>query len=135
MSELPAFEREPYRTQLETQVVAVGEEDGRPYAVLADTILYPEGGGQPPDHGFLGTVAVLDVQKRAGELRHYLAGPAEPGPVSVRLHWPRRSCGRSPPCLVCAHDARSLGISLGPCTNGFASMLHEEYYAETLPAH
>jgi alanyl-tRNA synthetase len=90
MSELPAFEREPYRTQLETQVLRVGEEDGRPYAVLADSILYPEGGGQPPDHGFLGTVPVLDVQKRAGEARHYLAGPAEPGPVSVRLHWPRR---------------------------------------------
>jgi alanyl-tRNA synthetase len=90
MSELPAFEREPYRTQLETQVLRVGEEGGRPYAVLADSILYPEGGGQPPDHGFLGTVAVLDVQKRAGETRHYLAGPAEVGPVSVRLHWPRR---------------------------------------------
>ncbi len=90
MSELPAFEREPYRTQLETQVVRIGEEGGRPYAVLADSILYPEGGGQPPDHGFLGPVAVLDVQKRTGEARHYLAGPAAVGPVSVRLEWPRR---------------------------------------------
>jgi len=30
------------------------------------------------------------VQKRAGEVRHYLAAPAVPGPVSVRLDWPRR---------------------------------------------
>jgi alanyl-tRNA synthetase len=90
MSELAAFEREPYRTQLDTQVVGIGEEGGRPYAVLADSILYPEGGGQPPDHGFLGPVAVLDVQKRAGEVRHYLAGPAAVGPVAVRLAWPRR---------------------------------------------
>jgi alanyl-tRNA synthetase len=90
MSELPAFEREPYRTQLETQALRVGQEDGRPFAVLADSILYPEGGGQPPDHGFLGSVAVLDVQKRAGEVRHYLAAPVQAGPVSVRLHWPRR---------------------------------------------
>jgi Ser-tRNA(Ala) deacylase AlaX len=90
MSELPAFEREPYRTQLDTQVLRTGEEGGRPYAVLADSILYPEGGGQPPDHGLLGTVAVLDVQKRGGEVRHYLAGPAEPGPVRVELDWPRR---------------------------------------------
>jgi Ser-tRNA(Ala) deacylase AlaX len=90
MSELPAFERDPYLTQLETRVLQTGEEGGRPYAVLADTILYPEGGGQPPDHGFLGAVAVLDVQKRAGEVRHYLAAPAALGPVAVRLEWPRR---------------------------------------------
>jgi alanyl-tRNA synthetase len=90
MSELPAFERDPYLTQLETRVIQTGAEGGRPYAVLADTILYPEGGGQPPDHGFLGEVAVLDVQKRAGEVRHYLAAPAALGPAGVRLDWPRR---------------------------------------------
>jgi Ser-tRNA(Ala) deacylase AlaX len=90
MSELPAFEREPYMTQLETQVLRVGEEGGRPYAVLADSILYPEGGGQPPDHGFLGSVAVLDVQKRSGEVRHYLEAEAAQGPVTVQLEWPRR---------------------------------------------
>ena len=71
-------------------MVRAGEEGGRPFAVLADTILYPEGGGQPPDRGSLSGVAVLDVQKRAGEVRHYLAGPAAPGPVSVSLDWPRR---------------------------------------------
>jgi alanyl-tRNA synthetase len=90
MSELPAFERDPCLTRLDTQVLRTGEEGGRPYAVLADTLFYPEGGGQPPDHGFLGEVAVLDVQKRSGEVRHYLAGPAVPGPVSLRLDWPRR---------------------------------------------
>ena len=90
MSELAAFERDPYQTELATQVLGVGEEEGRPYAVLADTILYPEGGGQPPDHGFLDAVAVLDVQKRAGETRHYLAGPVRPGAARLRLDWPRR---------------------------------------------
>jgi Ser-tRNA(Ala) deacylase AlaX len=90
MNELPAFEREPYLTELETSVLRVGEDGGRPYAVLADSILYPEGGGQPPDHGFLGEVAVIDVQKAGGEVRHYLAGPAAPGPARLRLQWPRR---------------------------------------------
>jgi len=90
MNELPAFEREPYMTELETSVLRVGEDGGRPYAVLADSILYPEGGGQPPDHGFLGAVAVIDVQKAGGEVRHYLAGPAAPGPARLRLQWPRR---------------------------------------------
>jgi Ser-tRNA(Ala) deacylase AlaX len=90
MSEPAAYERDPYLTQLETQVLRVGEEGGRPYAVLADTLLYPEGGGQPPDHGFLGDVAVVDVQKRSGEVRHYLAAPAAAGPARLRLAWPRR---------------------------------------------
>jgi Ser-tRNA(Ala) deacylase AlaX len=90
MSELTAFERDPYLTQMETRVLRVGEDGGRPYAVLADSILYPEGGGQPPDHGFLGAVAVLDVQKRGGEARHYLAAAVAPGPAELRLAWPRR---------------------------------------------
>ena len=91
MSELPAYEREPTLTELDTRVLRVGDEGGRPYAVLADSILYPEGGGQPPDHGFLGPVAVVDVQKRDGEARHYLAAPeVAPGPARVRLDWPRR---------------------------------------------
>jgi Ser-tRNA(Ala) deacylase AlaX len=90
MNELPAFEREPYLAELETSVLRTGEDGGRPYAVLADTLFYPEGGGQPPDHGFLGEVAVVDVQKTAGEVRHYLAGPAPAGPVRLRLQWSRR---------------------------------------------
>lgn len=86
----PAYEREPYRTELETAITAVGEANGRPYAVLGDTILFPEGGGQPADHGWLGTIEVTDVQKAEGQVRHYLAAPAEPGPVKVRLDWERR---------------------------------------------
>ena len=89
MSELPAYERDPYLAELEATVLRTGEE-GRPYAVLQDTILYPEGGGQPPDHGTLGTVMVLDVQKRDGEVRHYLSGAVPPGPAPLRLDWRRR---------------------------------------------
>jgi alanyl-tRNA synthetase len=88
-----AYEREPYRARLDVQVLAVGEEDGRPYAVLEDTVLYPEGGGQPADRGVLGGVAVVDVQRRDGSVRHYLAagiaGIAE-GPAELTLDWQRR---------------------------------------------
>jgi len=86
----PAYEREPYRTTLDASILEVRDEAGRPYAVLDDTILFPEGGGQPPDHGFLDDVEVLDVQKSGGEIRHYVAAPAAPGPVRVRLDWDRR---------------------------------------------
>ncbi|WP_306601633.1 alanyl-tRNA editing protein [Geothrix sp. 21YS21S-2] len=89
MSDLAAYERDPYLTELDTAVLRAGE-DGRPFAVLADTVLYPESGGQPPDHGTLGAAEVLDVQKRDGEVRHYLSAPVAPGPVKVRLDWGRR---------------------------------------------
>jgi len=88
--EIPAYEREPYRTSLDVEVVAGGEEEGRPYAVLDDTVLYPEGGGQPADHGWLGAVGVLDVQRVGGEIRHRLAAPLGPGPAALRLDWERR---------------------------------------------
>ncbi|HEY3350549.1 MAG TPA: alanyl-tRNA editing protein [Thermoanaerobaculia bacterium] len=85
-----AYEREPYRTSLATAVIDAGVEAGRPFAVLEDTILYPEGGGQPPDRGTLNGVAVLDVQKKDGAIRHVLAAPVAPGPADLRLDWERR---------------------------------------------
>ena len=87
---LPAYEREPYRTELEASILSVRDDAGRAYAVLDDTILFPEGGGQPSDRGFLNDAEVLDVQKAGGEIRHYVGAPVTPGPVRVRLDWDRR---------------------------------------------
>lgn len=90
MSGIPAYEREPYSTQLETSVVAVGEAGGQPWAVLEDTVLYPEGGGQPGDHGWLGEARVVDTRRHEGAVRHLLDRPVAPGPTTVRLDWARR---------------------------------------------
>ncbi|MEO8586232.1 MAG: alanyl-tRNA editing protein [Acidobacteriota bacterium] len=94
---LPAYERDPYRTALETTILETGVDAGRPWAILDDTVLYPEGGGQPADHGLLNGIAVIDVQKagassdgNGGTIRHYLATPAAPGPARVELDWDRR---------------------------------------------
>ena len=85
-----AYERDPRLTVLETEVVATGEEGGRPFVVLADTVLYPEGGGQPSDRGTVGGVPVIDVQKSPDGVRHFLRGPAPSGTVTVLLEWERR---------------------------------------------
>lgn len=90
MSGIPAYEREPYRTELETVVVEVGEAAGQPWAVLEDTVLYPEGGGQPADHGRLGEARVVDTRKHEGAVRHVLDRPVAPGPTTVRVDWARR---------------------------------------------
>jgi len=87
----PAWERDPYLTTLETEVTASGlDASGRPWAVTADTVFYPEGGGQPGDRGSLAGVAVEDVQRRDTEIVHTLATPVAPGPATLRLDWSRR---------------------------------------------
>lgn len=90
MSTPPTYDRDPYLKALETRILRVDQEDGRPYAVLADTILYPEGGGQPADRGTVDGIPVRDVQKREGEIRHYLQATVKPGPARVVLDWARR---------------------------------------------
>jgi alanyl-tRNA synthetase len=90
MTEIFAYEREPFLRSLETEVVRAGEERGRPFVVLADTILYPEGGGQPADRGWIAGVAVQDVRAVEGQIRHYLAGPPPVGCVRVELDWTHR---------------------------------------------
>jgi alanyl-tRNA synthetase len=44
-------------------------------AVLDRTAFYPEGGGQPADHGTLGGLPVLDVQEEQEEVLHLLPEP------------------------------------------------------------
>ena len=90
MTQLPAYERDPFATSLETRILRCGEEKGRPFVILEDTVCYPEGGGQPCDLGTLNGVAVLEVQKREGAIRHYLASPLAGGPASLTLDWARR---------------------------------------------
>jgi alanyl-tRNA synthetase len=87
---IPTYERDALLRHMETEVVAAGEDAGHPFVVLADTLFYPEGGGQPADRGTVGGVAVLDVRRVAGEIRHVLAGPAPSGQVTAELDWTRR---------------------------------------------
>ena len=89
----PAYLRDPAARSLDTELIAIGHDDRGSYLVLADTILYPEGGGQPADRGTVDGQPIGDVQRVAGEIRHYLTtagAPLAAGPVSVALDWPRR---------------------------------------------
>lgn len=63
--------------------------------VLDQTAFYPEGGGQPADHGVLktagGEIAVTDVHEKSGTVFHTCAAPVEPGTVVTGvLDWARR---------------------------------------------
>ena len=58
---------------------------------LDRTYFYPEGGGQPADHGTLGGAAVLDVHEKDGVILHTTDKPLETGTeVEGSLEWERR---------------------------------------------
>ena len=56
-------------------VVEVIETDKGTAIVLDQTPFYPEGGGQPADHGQIGNFRVIDVQTVDGKILHYLDQP------------------------------------------------------------
>ncbi|MGC8915826.1 MAG: alanyl-tRNA editing protein [Thermoanaerobaculum sp.] len=90
MSDVPAFDRDPYLDALATRVSASGEDERGVWVELADTIFYPEGGGQPADRGTIDGVPVTDVRKHRDAIRHYIQGPAPSGTVFLKLDWRRR---------------------------------------------
>ncbi|KAJ7987714.1 hypothetical protein DPEC_G00329360 [Dallia pectoralis] len=58
---------------------------------LQDTILFPEGGGQPDDHGLIGDVPVVRVTRQGTEAVHFVASALEPGQeVLLKVDWERR---------------------------------------------
>ncbi|MFB6095353.1 MAG: alanine--tRNA ligase, partial [Halodesulfurarchaeum sp.] len=85
LEDLPETERlyydDQYRTEFEAMVLDVFEREDGYDVVLDQTMFYPEGGGQPPDHGTLSTgettVNVLDVQRKGDVILHRTDG--DPG--------------------------------------------------------
>ncbi|XGI84643.1 alanine--tRNA ligase [Halorutilales archaeon Cl-col2-1] len=86
----------PERTEFEAVVLDVFEdESGEGYDVVLDqTLFYPEGGGQPADHGIIRngkTVRVDDVQKVDGVIIHHTDGnPGKGDVVKGRIDSDRR---------------------------------------------
>ena len=93
-----ACQRDTYLQSLAATVVscAPGAAAGTALLVLSDTVLFPEGGGQPCDFGTLqladgASVAVSAVENRGGQAVHVCSRPLEPGtPVTVVLDWQHR---------------------------------------------
>ena len=63
-----------------TATVTACQPDKSGWAVLLDrTAFYPEGGGQPADHGVLGGVNVTDTREKGGEILHFCDKPLTVG--------------------------------------------------------
>ena len=79
-------------TQDFTAVVQSCEAVKNGFAVTLDrTAFYPEGGGQPADHGTLGEARVLDVHEKDGVVTHLCDQALSVGAeVGGRIDWARR---------------------------------------------
>ena len=79
-------------TQDFTAVVQSCEAVKNGFAVTLDrTAFYPEGGGQPADHGTLGEARVLDVHEKDGIVTHLCDRALSVGAeVSGHIDWTRR---------------------------------------------
>ena len=90
MNEL--FYKNPYLTEFDAEVLSCvkGKKDYE--VILSDTAFYPEGGGQPADHGMLGDIPVVDVKRdKEDRIIHHLTAPLEEG-ITVHgiIDWERR---------------------------------------------
>ena len=85
------FYREPYCREFQAVVTACEKRKNGWAVALDDTAFYPEGGGQPADHGTLHGIAVTDVHEKDGIVLHYAAAPLAPGTsVHGGIDWERR---------------------------------------------
>lgn len=85
------FYQDQYRREFDAAVLSCSE-DKKGYAVILDqTVFYPEGGGQPADHGTLNDVHVLDVREKDDVIIHYTDRPLPEGStVHGVIDWDRR---------------------------------------------
>ncbi len=76
------YER-PGLDEIVTRVTRRLDMDGRPAVVLADSVFYPEGGGQPADRGFVDGIPIVDAVELGDEIALVLERPLPEGAESV----------------------------------------------------
>lgn len=82
---------DPFLTTFTAKVLSCEAGKGGYLVTLDRTAFYPEGGGQPADHGTLGGIAVTDVHEKDGVVIHTVEKAVEIGEnVTGRIDWARR---------------------------------------------
>jgi len=95
MTEL-LYQTDSYLRECDTVVTGRGEANSAPAVVLARTVLYPGGGGQPADTGILTwdnqQATVTRATKQGADIAYLLDGPLPPIGTTVRMRvdWERR---------------------------------------------
>ncbi|KAL0271318.1 UNVERIFIED_CONTAM: hypothetical protein PYX00_008446 [Menopon gallinae] len=89
-----ACQNDSFQRTLMSRVVSctkVDNEDGYYEIICEDSILFPEGGGQPYDKGFINGIPVHQVLRRGDEAVMYVKEPVKVGEeVRQEIDWERR---------------------------------------------
>ena len=119
------YYQDPYQTTFTARVLTCEPSKGGCLVTLDRTAFYPEGGGQPADHGVLGGVTVTDVHEKDGVIFHTCDKVVEPGStVEGSIDWTRRfdhmqqhSGEHILSGLLCSlYDCSNVGFHLGTDT-------------------
>ena len=82
---------DPYLTTFSAKVINHRVQNGKTEVSLDRSAFYPEGGGQPADHGTLSGIAVIDVQSDDdGVVWHTIDAELSTGSIEGRVDWQRR---------------------------------------------
>lgn len=91
METVKLYYQDPFLREFTARVLTCEPYQGVWRIVLDRTAFYPEGGGQPADHGDLNGVPVTDVHEKDGAVLHTCARPLSSGEtVTGRINWARR---------------------------------------------
>ena len=82
---------DPFMKTFTAKVLSCEESKKGFLVTLERTAFYPEGGGQPADHGTLRGLAVTDVHEKEGVIFHTVEGKVEVGETVIgEIDWARR---------------------------------------------
>ena len=82
---------DPFIAEFPATVLSCEEGKNGYQVALNCTAFYPEGGGQPADHGTLGAANVTDVHEKDGVVFHTCDKAVEVGQMVLgRIDWARR---------------------------------------------
>ena len=85
------YDQDPFLKEFTAQILSCEVIIDAWRVTLDRTAFYPEGGGQPADHGILGGAKVLDVREQDGVIFHICDKPVEIGEtVTGSIDWDRR---------------------------------------------
>jgi Ser-tRNA(Ala) deacylase AlaX len=90
MRDEPAYWREPYLKELQTRKIDKGSDGEGAWIVVEDSILYPPGGGQPADRGWVNSIEAEAAAKTDEGFLIRLASPVEAQVIDLKLDWERR---------------------------------------------
>ena len=86
-----ACQRNSYLKELRSVVLSCRKVAEKYHVVLDDTVLFPEGGGQPDDRGRIGNVVVEQVFRDGNKAVHVVSKPVnENESYDCSIDWNRR---------------------------------------------